>query len=138
MIIVREINIFISFFLINQAFSKNGQQTITANNPLDSSRLGSRDSLSFADIKLANLIYECNAGCPPKACRGGGYQGPNCDCVCPPGVSECDGDGPSPGQCDETLTDLQGEITSPNFPRNYGNMEECVYTIQVGASSRRA
>ncbi|XP_077863241.1 protein SpAN-like, partial [Saccoglossus kowalevskii] len=40
-------------------FSKNGQPTITAVNPDDNDLIGQRNSLSPADIQLANIIYSC-------------------------------------------------------------------------------
>ena len=32
---------------------------MTADSPLDQIQMGNREELSFADIKLANAIYEC-------------------------------------------------------------------------------
>ena len=121
---------------LKQGFSSNGQPTITTIDPLDMARLGNREGLSFADITLANIIYQCDADCPSDlACENGGYQGPDCDCVCPPGFSGdlCQDDsGPTeaPG-CVQTLTESEGEITSPNYPSNYDNDQDCLYLIEV-------
>ncbi|XP_072171274.1 protein SpAN-like [Diadema setosum] len=118
------------------AFSSNGQPTITTIDPLLMNQLGNRQGLSFADIKLANLIYNCNDGCSSTlACQNGGYQGPNCDCVCPPGntgiLCEDGPTGPPPPQgCVYMLTDEDGEITSPNYPSNYDNHEDCTWLIE--------
>ncbi|XP_071477908.1 protein SpAN-like [Diadema antillarum] len=119
----------------SHGFSSNGQPTITTNDPLQMHRLGNREGLSFADIKLANLIYNCNDGCTSTlSCQNGGYQGPNCDCVCPPGFSGdlCEnGDGPTePEGCVYRLTDPEGEIMSPNYPNNYDNNQNCLYMIE--------
>nr|XP_006816192.1 PREDICTED: blastula protease 10-like [Saccoglossus kowalevskii] len=40
-------------------FSKNGLDTITANNPEDQDKMGQDEHLSTADILLANIIYDC-------------------------------------------------------------------------------
>ncbi|XP_071496396.1 blastula protease 10-like [Diadema antillarum] len=120
----------------SRAFSTSGQPTITTIDPLQMNRLGNRESLSFADIKLANLIYNCNGTCfsGNLACQNGGYQGPNCQCVCPPGFSGdlCENDdGPTePEGCVYRLTDPQADITSPNYPGHYGNHESCIWLIE--------
>ena len=119
-----------------QAFSSNGQPTITTINPLDMNRLGNRDGLSFADIKLANIIYQCDADCTSDlTCQNGGYQGQDCTCVCPAGFSGdlCqDAGGPTEApSCVQTLTASEGEITSPNYPSNYDNDQSCLYLIEV-------
>ncbi|XP_071504135.1 blastula protease 10-like [Diadema antillarum] len=124
----------------SHGFSRNGQPTITTIDPLQMSRLGNRDFLSFADIKLANLIYNCNDDCSNNlACQNGGYQGPNCDCVCPPGFSGdlCENDdGPTePEGCVYRLTDSEGEIMSPNYPSNYDNEQSCQYMIEGAPGS---
>jgi len=74
-------------------------------------------------------------------CLNGGYQGPNCDCVCPLGFGgafchESDGTvdppvGPVSG-CGYTFTDAVGEITSENYPNNYPDLIDCTYTIKGG------
>ena len=39
---------------------------------------------------------------------------------------------PTLAPCDQTLTDIEGEITTPNYPGDYETGRECIYTIQVG------
>ena len=39
---------------------------------------------------------------------------------------------PTLAPCDQTLTDIEGEITTPNYPGDYEIGRECIYTIQVG------
>ena len=34
-------------------------------------------------------------------------------------------------ECSQTLTDLEGEITSPNYPNDYDNHRDCTYLIEV-------
>ncbi|XP_077869491.1 plasminogen-like [Saccoglossus kowalevskii] len=79
-------------------FSKNGHPTITPVNPLDMPKMGQRNYLSFYDVKLANMLYECNAQCADwlPECSGDGYIGPECTCVCHDGlVGRCE----APSEC---------------------------------------
>jgi len=124
----------------SHGFSSNGLPTITTIDPLDMYRLGNRDGLSAADITLANLIYECDNECSNMdQCLNGGYHDPDCNCVCPPGYSGdlCqDGNGPTTTPpCIQRLTATQGEITSPNYPSNYDNDQECMYLIEGAPGS---
>jgi len=124
----------------SHGFSSNGLPTITTIDPLDMYRLGNRDGLSAADITLANLIYECDNECSNMdQCLNGGYHDPDCNCVCPPGYSGdlCqDGNGPTTTPpCIQSLTATQGEITSPNYPSNYDNDQECMYLIEGAPGS---
>jgi len=124
----------------SHGFSSNGFPTITTIDPLDMYRLGNRDGLSAADITLANLIYECDNECSNMdQCLNGGYHDPDCNCVCPPGYSGdlCqDGNGPTTTPpCIHRLTATQGEITSPNYPSNYDNDQECMYLIEGAPGS---
>uniref|UniRef100_A0A2C9L2S3 Metalloendopeptidase n=1 Tax=Biomphalaria glabrata TaxID=6526 RepID=A0A2C9L2S3_BIOGL len=48
------------------AFSLNGEITIKANDPKYQNVLGNRISLSFNDIKLANLMYKSHENCDKK------------------------------------------------------------------------
>ncbi|XP_072023925.1 protein SpAN-like [Amphiura filiformis] len=74
-------------------FSKNYEPTITADSPIDQLQMGDRDTgLSFADIKLANAVYECGGfgdACNQVSitCLHDGFLGPDCTCICPPGYS---------------------------------------------------
>ena len=97
-----------------------------------------RGQISFADYQLANIIYKCAENCSTSlACANGGYQGPDCNCVCPPGYSgtlcqkEKGSKDPPLGICSGKFTADKGEITSPNFPSNYNNSMECYYLIEV-------
>ncbi|XP_071479800.1 blastula protease 10-like [Diadema antillarum] len=121
-------------------FSKNGLPTITTKDPALSGLLGNRDALTFNDIKLANIIYDCNGHCTASlVCLNGGYQGPDCGCVCPPGFhgTFCQtGDEPvDPEECVFTFTEASGEIRSPNYPNNYNDMTDCTYRIKGGKDS---
>ncbi|KAK6960979.1 zinc metalloproteinase nas-13-like isoform X1 [Biomphalaria glabrata] len=67
-----------------RAFSLNGEITIKANDPKYQNVLGNRISLSFNDIKLANLMYKCHENCDKKMkCPGIGFLGKDCRCYCP-------------------------------------------------------
>lgn len=74
------------------AFSTNGRLTIQTKNSADQNKIGNRRGLSFRDIKLANLMYSCNEGCPSKTCPGEGFVGKDCKCYCPGNpIQECSG-----------------------------------------------
>ncbi|XP_050410006.1 zinc metalloproteinase nas-13 [Patella vulgata] len=73
-----------------------GEGTIITKNPTYQNKIGQRDGLSFRDIKLANLMYDCaamNKCTEEKQCPGEGYVGKGCKCYCPgsPGkpIEEC-------------------------------------------------
>ncbi|KAL8598811.1 hypothetical protein ACOMHN_015390 [Nucella lapillus] len=65
------------------AFSQNGKdQTIF---PLDKSKTGQLGSrvMSFADAKLANVMYKCNERCTKKpSCPSPCFVDKNCKCFC--------------------------------------------------------
>ncbi|XP_062596522.1 zinc metalloproteinase nas-13-like [Saccostrea cucullata] len=79
-----------------RAFSTNGGITVRT---LDSSFqdiIGRAPGLSFRDIKLANLMYNCAENCPAKSCPGEGFVGKDCSCKCPTNnpsspVQNCEG-----------------------------------------------
>ncbi|CAL1532050.1 unnamed protein product, partial [Lymnaea stagnalis] len=77
------------------AFSMNGQVTIKTNDPAYQNVIGSRVGLSFFDIKLANLMYKCNSGCPVnKVCPHPGFVGKDCKCWCPGDpIKPCENEG---------------------------------------------
>ncbi|XP_011665326.2 blastula protease 10 isoform X1 [Strongylocentrotus purpuratus] len=125
-------------------FSKNGLPTITTKDSSKLSLLGNREYLSFLDIKLANIIYKCNEECTAEiVCLNDGYQGPYCNCVCPPGYSgtfcQQNGDPVEPvgptGECVHTFTAAVAEIKSVNYPNNYDDLLDCTYRIQGGPGS---
>lgn len=65
------------------AFSHNGQRTIQTKNSQYQNIIGKAPGLSFRDIKLANLMYQCGSHCKGKSCPGQGYLDKNCECICP-------------------------------------------------------
>lgn len=67
------------------AFSVNGQPTIRTIDPAFQTVIGTAPTLSFRDIKLANLMYNCAANCPSLLCPGEGFVGKDCSCKCPTG-----------------------------------------------------
>jgi len=88
------------------AFSKNGQYTIRTHDPKWQRAIGNAPGLSFSDIKLANLMYNCGGNCGNKKCPGTGYLDKNCKCQCNTGsaynpISECTGDDGDDGDDDD-------------------------------------
>ncbi|XP_071961986.1 blastula protease 10-like [Antedon mediterranea] len=117
-------------------FSKNDLPTITTKDPLLQNVIGQRDSLSFYDIKLANLAYNCDdkwlteCGQTVNPCQNDGYLGKECTCLCPP---EYTGSSCETEQFVETCIDVineeysrSGEISSPKYPSNYPSNEKCI------------
>ena len=45
--------------------------------------MGQRFTLSFSDIKMANIAYMCNDKCPEKMCENEGFVNAKCECQCP-------------------------------------------------------
>ncbi|KAL8584767.1 hypothetical protein ACOMHN_035686 [Nucella lapillus] len=68
-----------------KSFSVNGGLTIKTRDPKYQNVIGNRQGLSFRDIKLANIMYQCNAKCSNKnvRCPGEGFVDKNCRCMCP-------------------------------------------------------
>ena len=64
------------------AFSTNGQTTIQTLDPKFQNVIGNQYGISFSDIQLINLMYNCNSKCPKKSCSGGGFVGKDCKCWC--------------------------------------------------------
>ncbi|XP_071944603.1 blastula protease 10-like [Antedon mediterranea] len=116
-------------------FTINGSPTILTNDPLLQYEIGSAPTPTFLDKKLANQIYNCNAYCGyRRPCRNGGYIGPECACLCPPGFygQQCElGAAQKIEGCRYQLTDQTGIIESSNFPNNYGNWEDCIWYIKA-------
>ncbi|XP_070567933.1 zinc metalloproteinase nas-28-like [Ptychodera flava] len=50
----------------SMGFSKNGEPTITANDPTKQDLIGQRDGLSLYDVELANAIYGCSDHIDPE------------------------------------------------------------------------
>ncbi|CAG5136449.1 unnamed protein product [Candidula unifasciata] len=65
------------------AFSGNGKNTIVTIDPAYQNVIGNREGLSFNDIKLANLMYNCNETCSSSIrCPKEGFLGKDCQCWC--------------------------------------------------------
>ncbi|KAK0145627.1 CUB and sushi domain-containing protein 3 [Merluccius polli] len=78
------------------------------------SRFGIGDSLAFS----CNTGYRLQ-GAREVVCLGGGrrmWSAPLPRCV---------------AECGSMVSDNEGILLSPNYPMNYGNSHECVYSIQV-------
>ncbi|XP_022099401.1 blastula protease 10-like [Acanthaster planci] len=118
-------------------FSSNGKPTIITINPLDQFDLGQREHLSFYDVYLANIIYDCLSDCSDTlSCLNGGYEAMiagTCKCTCPPGFDGalCEVDNSaSISKCRYELTEASGTIKSPNYPSNYDNGLKCAWYIK--------
>ncbi|XP_066264750.1 blastula protease 10-like [Branchiostoma lanceolatum] len=113
-------------------FSTNGELTIRTRDPEKQGLIGNRERLSFYDIKLANMMYNCGANCNVQpACESGGYVGPQCTCACPVGLTgdTCGSVDTSSG-CGGVLQGDSGTFTSPNFPSNYDDNTQCDWLIK--------
>lgn len=75
------------------AFSSDGQsQTIRSKQPDKEESIGRvyKKELSFSDVKVVNLMYNCAKHCSPDIeCNYDGYVDQNCKCVCPDGTDDC-------------------------------------------------
>ncbi|BFZ15689.1 hypothetical protein BsWGS_18728 [Bradybaena similaris] len=64
-------------------FSGNDKYTIVTIDPAFQDVIGNRDGLSFNDIKLANLMYNCSETCRSSiSCPPEGFLGKDCLCWC--------------------------------------------------------
>ncbi|XP_071961991.1 protein SpAN-like [Antedon mediterranea] len=117
-------------------FTVNELPTITTKDPLLQNSIGSRNSLSFYDIKLANVAYACDdkwlteCGQTVNPCQNDGYLGRDCTCLCPPEYtgSSCETEQPVE-TCSYTINEADsssGEIFSTNYPSNYPINEDCI------------
>ncbi|XP_071943847.1 blastula protease 10-like [Antedon mediterranea] len=117
-------------------FTMNDLPTITTKDPLLQNSIGSRNSLSFYDIKLANVAYACDdkwlAECSHTVnpCQNGGYLGKYCTCWCPPEYtgSSCETEQPVE-TCSYIINEVDsgsGEIFSTNYPAAYPINEDCI------------
>ncbi|XP_061162948.1 blastula protease 10-like [Saccostrea echinata] len=64
-------------------FSTNGQITVQTIDSRFQNIIGRAPGLSFNDIKLANIMYNCAENCPAQSCPGEGFVGKDCSCKCP-------------------------------------------------------
>ncbi|XP_070579232.1 blastula protease 10-like [Ptychodera flava] len=122
-----------------KAFSTNGQATIVAGHPDHQSVMGKQKGLSHFDHEIVNFMYSCNAHCNTDlVCSNGGYVGKECTCVCPSGFTgaTCD-DLVNQSVCGGKITVTStGTVTSPNYPGNYGDDQECHWLLEAPAGSR--
>ncbi|XP_022345727.2 blastula protease 10-like [Crassostrea virginica] len=118
----------------DKAFSRDGEsKTIVARDTFVQSWMGQRAEPSFLDVKLANEAYQCNRKCRTNfVCQNGGYIGPDCNCICPYGVSgfTCDEVKSSTPNCGGILRGENGTILSPNYPNDYYSNAECHWLIE--------
>ncbi|XP_076452811.1 blastula protease 10-like isoform X2 [Babylonia areolata] len=99
-----------------KAFSVNGGLTIKTRDPKYQNVIGNRKGLSFRDIKLANLMYNCNARCTNKnvRCPGEGFMDKSCRCMCPGNpIRECT-DTSTGGQTTPRVSTTTGSETGTN------------------------
>lgn len=93
------------------AFSKDGySQTIRARDQSREKEIGRvyLKGLSFSDIKVVNLMYECNKHCPADPnCKDPGYLDKNCKCVRPD--DDITTTTAKPGSCTNVWDDAQCE-----------------------------
>ncbi|KAK3850890.1 hypothetical protein Pcinc_042429 [Petrolisthes cinctipes] len=123
------------------AGSKNGLPTISAINPLDNYLIQRKDGLTFRDMYLANLMYDCismwedQCGSSNPTCQNGGYTGQDCSCVCPPNFSgaNCETEirenyyEPAADGCTQTVT-TEGTL-SPDYSVQMGERLQCAIEI---------
>ncbi|XP_070578756.1 blastula protease 10-like [Ptychodera flava] len=123
----------------SRAFSTNGQPTIVANHSDYQAIMGKQLGLTHFDHEMVNFMYSCNAHCNSGlVCSNGGYVGKKCTCVCPSGFTgaTCD-DLVNQSVCGGKITVTStGTVTSPNYPGNYGDNQECHWLLQGPAGSR--
>ncbi|XP_070578757.1 protein SpAN-like [Ptychodera flava] len=122
-----------------RAFSKNGQVTIVSDHEDYQSVMGKQRGLSLFDQEMVNYMYGCNAHCDSSiVCSNGGYVDKKCTCVCPEGFTgvTCD-DLVNQSVCGGKITVTStGTVTSPNYPGDYGDNQECHWLLEAPAGSR--
>lgn len=114
-----------------------------------------RQGLTFKDIKVINILYDCQSTCPETevgdTCGNGGYRIPyqkdksdTCPCICPPGYfgnfcekSVLAPDEPSYGlayygglRCGGNIT-TEGKIKTFDFPNRSAVKPGCSWWIQA-------
>ncbi|XP_062596519.1 zinc metalloproteinase nas-4-like [Saccostrea cucullata] len=126
-----------------RAFSVNNGITVRTIDQSFQNRIGNAPGLSFRDIKLANLMYNCAGSCPAQNCPGEGFVGKDCRCKCPTGdpnnpVQNCQGtpvatttSAPSMSTTPPTTTPTTPSVTE------CGDMNRfCGFWAQFGFCSR--
>ncbi|XP_052783984.1 zinc metalloproteinase nas-15-like isoform X2 [Mya arenaria] len=93
------------------AFAADGKsQTIRSKQTDKEKNIGRvyRKELSFTDVKIVNLMYQCAKKCDSSiVCRNGGYIDQNCKCICPDGTDACTKDKDEPQ--DRTCFNAHGD-----------------------------
>uniref|UniRef100_T1JEI6 Oxysterol-binding protein n=1 Tax=Strigamia maritima TaxID=126957 RepID=T1JEI6_STRMM len=116
-------------------FSANGKNTIVPKDIFKTFDVGQRQRLSYYDVKLVNLMYNCNvAKCAHIAdsCKNGGYRSKTCRCSCPPrffgDLCEETSEFTFSQPCKLNVTN-PSEITTPKYPNNYPSDSKCIWLI---------
>lgn len=93
------------FHYSGRVMSKNDQISIKTKDPYFQNVIGRTRSLSYYDVNLGNLMYNCSQHCDPGIrCPSYGFLGKDCKCWCPGNrVQMCDGS--------ETIV-----VQDPEFP----------------------
>ncbi|XP_070205588.1 blastula protease 10-like isoform X2 [Littorina saxatilis] len=127
-----------------KAFFSKDKRTLLTIETTDKSYqdiIGTAKGLSFRDIKLANLMYNCNAGCSNQSvtCPGEGFVDKSCRCMCPgdptqectrPDVNEC---ASNPCRNGGTCNNLDGRYTCTCPPGFNGTT--CQFSVNECASN---
>ncbi|XP_037562974.2 blastula protease 10 [Dermacentor silvarum] len=127
-----------------QRFEKN---TIVTRDPHLQLRLGGDGVLSFRDLKLANLMYNCPDLCPNRRstqCQNDGFlfqpsgaaDEEPCSCVCPPNTAgehceELRGTYYGDPVCGGNVTTAGEVIETPGFPNRDVDYKGCTWWIQA-------
>ncbi|XP_071538453.1 blastula protease 10-like [Panulirus ornatus] len=124
-------------------FSSNGRLTMATTEPRHQGLLGRAEGLTHRDKLLVNHMYGCidkwTACCSltDNYCKGDGYVGRNCLCVCPPGTEgdlcqKQKGDYYSNMMpaCSQVIV-KEMTFTSPQYPRPIPTDTWCVYKVQA-------
>uniref|UniRef100_A0A2C9JFA9 Metalloendopeptidase n=1 Tax=Biomphalaria glabrata TaxID=6526 RepID=A0A2C9JFA9_BIOGL len=84
------------------AFSVDGKKrTIAVTKPEGEDDIGETHlkELSYTDVLIVNLMYNCSSHCPqPDKCGSEGHLDQNCECICKDGSSDCDTTKPNKAQ----------------------------------------
>uniref|UniRef100_A0A131YK19 Metalloendopeptidase n=1 Tax=Rhipicephalus appendiculatus TaxID=34631 RepID=A0A131YK19_RHIAP len=99
-------------------FTPRDRRAVYPSDPFYLYRTTSTERASFLEYKKINQLYNCSERCAnvnSSRCQHGGYLGPKCNCVCPPGTV---GD-----HCEHRTTnakkDICGEVLQENKTLHY-------------------